>query len=137
MNNTERFLSVIMTGGRYIDICEGLGGFHNDAWMELILGHGDITMTPDGKGWVIDCLPHQSTHIDTGISILRVIHFDQDYENFLFAQVWDRRDERPTWKYALFYNTGANEWVPEVIAAWDERPKFAVVSAIVDDWPVA
>ena len=32
MNNAERFLSVIMTGGRYVDICEGLGGFRNDAW---------------------------------------------------------------------------------------------------------
>ena len=136
MNNTERFLSVIMTSGRYIDICEGLGGFHNDAWTELILGSGDITMTPDGKGWIVDSCPNKA-HIDTGISIVRVIQFDMDYENFLFAQVWDRRDERPTWKFVLFFNTGRNEWVPEVIAAWDERPKFAVVGAIVDDWPVS
>ena len=91
-------------------------------------------MTADGIGWVVETGGHN--HIDTGISIVRLAHIDCDYENFLYAQVWDRRDEKPTWKYVLFFNTGKNEWVPEIIAAWDERPKYAVVGAVIDEWPL-
>jgi hypothetical protein len=137
MNNHERFLSVIMTWPALSDICEALGGWANDAWHTLLSGCGDITMTPDGKGWWRD--GQDGIDCDTAVSIVRLVHFDCDYENFLLAQVWDRRDpvDARHWKYVLFFNTGRNEWVPDIIAAWDDHPKLAVVGGVVDDWPVS
>lgn len=132
--NAKRFLSVIMLGGRFTDICEGLGGWANDAWHELVHQNGDITMSSDGKGWIVD---GPNTSMDIGISIVRLAHIDCDYENFLYAQVWDRRQDKPTWEYVLFFNTGKNEWVPEVVAAWSERPSYAEVGTVIDEWPVS
>lgn len=112
--NTQRMLSLIYLGGRLHDLCEYLGGFRNQAWTDLVFGCGEI--------------------IAGQLSLVRRIHFDDDYETFVLAQVWDARlpaAER-TWEFALFFNHAGNAWVPEVIWHWSTKPSWAEVGAVVE-----
>lgn len=136
MDNAKRLLTLIYLGDRLDGLCEALGGFRNDAWHELLLG-GTGEVDIDSIHW--DRAPDDPGYKEAlgAISVGRIAHFDHDWENFLLAQVWDRRvpvGER-CWEYALFFNTGANSWVPEVIYWWGARhPSFAEVGSVLDQW---
>lgn len=121
--NAQRMLSLIRLGSRLHDTCEDLGGFRNPLWMELVYGSGEISVGPVNV--LIEGRPLQ-------VSLVRLIHFDNDYENFLLAQVWFPGSTR--WEFALFFNTGANQWVPEVVWWWPERPSYALVGTAVESF---
>ena len=98
---------------QYDDLCELLGGHGNEAWHDLAYStHGEPSIG--------------------GYGLVRRIHFDLDYHNFVLAQVWAQGDE---WEHVLFYNTGENEWVPTQAYSWGTYcPSYAEAGEIVDEY---
>ena len=101
---------------QYTELCEVLGGWRNDVWVELAYGHGEPNIGPWG--------------------LVRRTHFDFDYHNYVLAQVWDASlpMEERHWEFVLFHNTGENDWVPEQVWSWgDYCPSNGEAGAIVDE----
>lgn len=117
---------------RYDELCELLGGWRNDLWVELAYGHGEPTVKSPEAWLFVDGEPHDQGAYHYGL--VRRIHFDFDWHNYVLAQVWDHNADDPTWEFVLFHNTGENEWVPSQVWSWgDYCPSNGEAGAIVDE----
>jgi hypothetical protein len=106
------------------DTCEYLGGFGAQEWVELILRNGEVRI--------------ETPSID--MSIVRLVHFDLDYENGLYCQTWDHTHMTSApnpeqWQHVILFNTAQNNWVPEAIFGWgDYRPSFMEAGDVMDSF---
>jgi len=106
-------------------LCELLGGFQNQWWRDLAFGHGEAEIPP----------ARREAQTQWGFTVVRLVHFDMDFETAVLAQVWNDSHVQPQWEYVLLFNTGANDWVPEAIYGWGTvRPTFAQVGDVLDSF---
>jgi hypothetical protein len=101
-------------------LCMTFGGWGNEWWADLVFGSGEVSVDRSPAGYV---------------SVIRLAHFDLDYETAVVAQVCDTRSapDQRRWQYVMWFNTGRNDWVPEVVCWWATvRPSFAEMGAALD-----
>lgn len=114
---------------QYHELCELLGGFRNDYWMDLQSGNGELRLRSPEPWLFIDGAPVGETY---EYALVRRTHFDYDYHNYVLAQVSPMG--RSDWDFVLFHNTGANEWVPEQVYSWGTYcPSNGEAGAMVDE----
>ena len=104
------------------EACEYLGGLGAENWQHLLFGHGDVRLED----------------ADLDMSIVRLAHFDLDYENAVLCQTWQHTDlyhPGQHWQHIMLFNTAANAWVPEAIFGWgDYRPSFMEAGDVMDSF---
>lgn len=109
---------------QYYELCELLGGFRNEKWMDLMSGSGEPELTLDGV---------TINGKRVGYALCRRVHFDLDWTNYVLTQVWDYQ-AGGEWEHILLYNCGANHWVPSQEYSWGTHcPSYAEAGAIVDE----
>lgn len=117
---------------QYHELCELLGGYHNEHWRELVFGNGEPRLKSPEPWLFVDGQPVQPDGQPVyDYAMVRRTHYDGDYFNYVLAQVSPLGSTG--WEFVLFYNTGANDWVPEQMYSWGERcPTEGEAGTVVD-----
>lgn len=118
---------------QYHELCELLGGYHNEHWRELVFGSGEPRIKSPESWLFIDGSPvHPDGQPAYDYAMVRRTHYDGDFFNYVLAQV--SPTGRSDWEFVLFYNTGANDWVPSQEYSWGTHcPSEGEAGAIVDE----
>lgn len=118
---------------QYYELCELLGGYHNEYWRELVFGNGEPRIKSPEPWLFVDGQPVQPDGQPVyDYAMVRRTHYDGDYFNYVLAQVSPMG--RSDWEFVLFYNSGANSWVPMQEYSWGTHcPSEGEAGSIVDE----
>lgn len=109
---------------QFTELCELLGGFRNEHWVQLVFGGGEPEVVLDGVTF---------NGRTVGYGLCRRVVFDLDWETYVLTQVWDHGAELRAWEFVLLFNSAANQWVPEQVYSWGARcPSYTEAGAVVD-----